>query len=106
MTLERAERGAGATTAVGSLRWVFVSRRTGRLTVAQWPNVPLAVFLLVAAASRVFHPSGGAATFLRVLGIVALVVWALDELVRGVNPFRRILGGAVLVATVAHLVLR
>jgi hypothetical protein len=24
------------------------------------------------------------------------VWWALDELVRGVNPFRRVLGGAVL----------
>jgi hypothetical protein len=66
----------------------------------------LAVFLLVSLASRVFHPSRGAAMFLRVLGLVALIVWALDELVRGVNPFRRILGGAVLVATVAHLLLQ
>jgi hypothetical protein len=100
MTRERAER---AGTAVRALRWLFVSRRTGRLTVAQWPNVPLAVFLLASVASRVFHPSGGVATFLRVLGIVALIVWALDELARGVNPFRRILGAVVLVATVVHL---
>jgi hypothetical protein len=84
---------------------MFVSRRSGRLVVAQWPNLPLAIFLVAAAASRIFRPSGDAATFLRVLGIVALVVWALDELMRGVNPFRRILGGAVLVATVVGLVL-
>jgi hypothetical protein len=58
-------------------------------------------FLLASVASRVFHPSGGATTFLHVLGVVALLVWALDEIVRGVNPFRRLLGGAVLVATVA-----
>jgi hypothetical protein len=90
---------------VRAVRWLFVSRRTGRLTVAQWPNLPLGVFLLAAAASRIFHPSGGGATFLRTLGAVALVVWALDEVLRGVNPFRRFLGGAVLVATVVGLVL-
>jgi len=32
------------------------------------------------------------------------VIWALDELVRGVNPWRRILGGGVLVWQVAELV--
>jgi hypothetical protein len=84
---------------------MFVNRRSGRLTVTQWPNLPLAVFLLAAVASRIFRPSGGTATFLRVLGLVTLIVWALDELIRGVNPFRRILGGAVLVATVAGLAL-
>jgi hypothetical protein len=73
--------------------------------VAQWPNLPLAVFLLTAAVSGIVRPSGGAATFLRTLGVVALVVWALDELIRGVNPFRRVLGGGVLAATVVGLVL-
>lgn len=33
---------------------------------------------------------------LRGIGTGALVVWALDELVRGVNPFRRLLGAIVL----------
>jgi hypothetical protein len=28
---------------------------------------------------------------------VALLVWAADELIRGVNPFRRILGSLVIV---------
>jgi hypothetical protein len=84
---------------------MFVSRRSGRLTVAQWPNLPLALYLVTAAASKIFRPSGDPATFLRVVGFVALVVWALDELIRGVNPFRRILGGAVLVASVVGLVL-
>jgi hypothetical protein len=89
-----------------TLRWLLVNRSTGRLTVVQWPNVPLALFLLVSVVSRIVHPSGDAAMFFRVLGVVALTAWALDELVRGVNPFRRILGAAVLAATVADLVLR
>ena len=43
----------------------------------------------------------GAATFTRGVGSVALVVWALDELLRGVNPFRRALGAVVLAAQLA-----
>jgi hypothetical protein len=106
MTPERERRPERSGTAVRALRWAFVSRRHGCLTVAQWPNVPLAIFLLATVASRVFHPARAAATFLRVLGVVALVVWAFDEVARGVNPFRRMLGVAVLVATVALLILR
>jgi hypothetical protein len=106
MTPERERRPERSGTTVRALRWTFVSRRNGRLTVAQWPNVPLAIFLLAAVASRIFHPSGGPATFVRVLGVVALIVWALDEVARGVNPFRRMLGGAVLVTTVALLIVR
>lgn len=32
------------------------------------------------------------------------MIWALDEVVSGVNPWRRILGGGVLVWQVAGLV--
>jgi hypothetical protein len=88
-----------------AIRWLFVSRSTGRITVAQWPNVPLWLFFVFSAVSRILHPSGGAATLLRVAVVAALVVWALDEVVRGVNPFRRLLGLAVLVATVANVAL-
>ena len=35
-------------------------------------------------------------TELRWIGAGALIVWALDELVRGASPFRRLLGAAVL----------
>jgi hypothetical protein len=106
MTPERAGRAERSGTAVRAFRWLFVSRQTGRLTVAQWPNIRLGVFLLAAVVSRVFHPSGPPATFLRIIGVVGLIAWAVDEIVRGVNPFRRILGGAVLVATVANLIWR
>jgi hypothetical protein len=34
----------------------------------------------------------------------ALAVWALDEIFRGVNPFRRMLGGVVLAGLVASLI--
>jgi hypothetical protein len=105
MSTEKTDKAESPGRVSGALRWMFVSRHSGRLVVAQWPNVPLAAFLLLFVVSRIFHPSGSMGTFIRVLGIAALLVWALDELLRGVNPFRRILGAAVLLATVSNLAL-
>jgi hypothetical protein len=86
--------------------WAFRNRRTGAITVAQWPNIPLAVFLAVTVALRLAHPTGTIGSAGRVIAAVALAVWAVDEVVRGVNPFRRLLGAVVLGALVAGLALR
>lgn len=76
--------------------WLFRNRRTGRITVAQAPNAPLLVFLVAVVVRWIFHPSGTVATVVNVVAAIALIVWSVDEIVRGVNPWRRILGGAVL----------
>ena len=80
--------------------WLFRNRRTGGLTIAQLPNAPLLVFLVAVAVRWVAHPSGTAGTVVGVTAAGALIVWAGDEIVRGVNPWRRLLGGTVLVVTV------
>jgi hypothetical protein len=54
----------------------------------------------------VVHPGGALRTGLRVVGVGALLVWAGDEIVRGVNPWRRLLGTVVGVAVVLSLVAR
>ncbi len=51
----------------------------------------------------VFDPSGDLRTGLDVVGMAALAIWAVDEIVRGVNPFRRLLGAAVFGGLVAGL---
>jgi len=76
--------------------WLFRDRRDGGITIAQMPNAPLIVFLVAVIVRRLFHPSGTAATAVDVVALVALAVWAVDEIVRGVNPWRRMLGGGVL----------
>lgn len=86
--------------------WLFRNRRTGDLTIAQAPNTPLIVFLVAAAVRFLFHPSGTLGAVVGVVATVALVVWAGDELVRGVNPWRRLLGGSVLGFTLLGLLLR
>jgi hypothetical protein len=86
-----------------AIRWMLVSRQTGRLTVAQWPNISLSVFIVLTVGLHIFHARGGAGNLIRVLADVALLVWAADELVRGVNPSRRILGFLVIVITISSL---
>ena len=79
------------------LRWWFENRRTGQITVGQVPNWPLlavvGTFLLEAGVGSESEV-GEAASWTRV-GL--WVIWGGDELLRGVNPWRRLLGVAVLV---------
>jgi len=85
---------------------MFLNRRTGHLTVVQWPNIPLLVFVAVSVALDVVRPKGTIESVGRVLADVALFVWGIDELLRGVNPFRRILGLVVILATCVTLSLQ
>ncbi|HEY2215360.1 MAG TPA: hypothetical protein VGH31_09910 [Acidimicrobiales bacterium] len=85
------------------VRWLFVNRRTGGITVAQWPNIPLGTYIVASVLPRVVHLHGNVQSAVRTISVVALIAWGLDEALRGVNPFRRLLGGVVLLLTVVHL---
>lgn len=80
--------------------------RDGRLVLAQWPNPALAVWLVAAVVSWTGALGVTLSAQVSGLGRGALVVWALDELVRGVNPFRRVLGAVVLTGQLASLLVR
>jgi hypothetical protein len=86
-----------------AIRWMLVSRTSGRLTIAQWPNISLWVFIILTIGLHILHPKGGAGKVIGVLADAALLVWAADELIRGVNPFRRILGSLVIAVTIYSL---
>ena len=85
---------------VTSPDWWFRDRSTGEVVIAQFPNPPLWIFL-AAVVVRAFATDGTTlAAAAGWTGTAALAWWALDEIVRGVNPWRRALGagGLVLVA--------
>ena len=86
------------------LDWLFRDRRTGKIVIAQWPNLPLWLFLATVAIRFLFHPAGTAGTIVRASGTAAAAWWAADEVARGVNPFRRALGALVLAVTAVSLV--
>jgi hypothetical protein len=84
--------------------WLFRNRKTGRITIAQFPNVPLAIFLAASVARWLLDPGERLDSGLRVLGTGGLIWWAVDETMRGVNPWRRLLGGFVLIGQMVNVV--
>jgi hypothetical protein len=84
--------------------WLFRDRTTGRTTIAQFPNAPLGVFLVASVLRWLLDPSGGWRTALDVLATGGLIWWAVDEIVRGVNPWRRLLGATVLAGQILRYV--
>lgn len=89
----------------GGVGWFFRNPDTGEVVVAQWPNLPLWVFLAATAVRLLFHPDGTAGTVVSVVSTTALVVWALIEIAVGSSPFRRVLGALVLLSVVVRLLL-
>jgi hypothetical protein len=88
---------------VASPRWWFENRETGRITVAQFPNAPL-VGAAAAWVVRRLAPEGSTLEDLSGIAfVVLLLVWAADEVVRGVNPWRRLLGSVVIAWQLARL---
>ncbi|GEP00473.1 hypothetical protein [Methylobacterium haplocladii] len=91
--------------------WFFRDRATGAIVIGQWPNLPLWVFGLSAGlawiveASAVAVPAWAMPT-LQIISAVGLAWWALDEVIRGVNPWRRCLGGGVVLLMLWQLIRR
>ena len=84
--------------------WWFRDRTTGAIVVAQFPNLPLWIFAATAVVGRFVSDGSGAGDVVRWIGTGALAWWALDEVIRGVNPWRRVLGGGGCVLVVARVV--
>jgi hypothetical protein len=83
---------------------MFRNRETGRITIAQLPNIRLGVVALAWVVRALLRPDGAARTAVDVVGTGAALWWAGDEVVRGVNPWRRLLGAGVLAIVIAGLV--
>ena len=79
---------------------MFRDRTTGDVVIIQPLNWPLGIYFAFALVRWVTRPEGAVGTAVDVVAFTALMWWAVDEVLRGVNPFRRILGAVVAVATV------
>lgn len=85
----------------GRLKRLTEARWPRDFPIAQFPNAPLLVALVLAAASHLVGGSGR--DYLRAGFFVALGIWAYGEITDGVNWFRRVLGVAGLVFALAGL---
>ncbi len=91
---------AVTTTLRRGVDWLVRDRSTGEVVVGQRPNLPILVFLGATVVRWLVVSTGlwtAPETVLRVVATLALAWWAVDELARGVNPLRRLLGAGVLV---------
>lgn len=68
--------------------------------IFQTPNIPLIVWFVCMIASRIFS-TGSVHTIFATIGFVAIVIWALWEIISGVNIYRRLLGLVVLTVALA-----
>jgi hypothetical protein len=95
-----------------ALEGIAVRARFKRLTalgwpkdfpIVQFPNAPLIVAFLAGATAGLVH--GAAHADARAVSYLAMVIWAYEELVDGVNWFRHLLGLAYVISTTTHLAL-
>jgi hypothetical protein len=87
---------------VGSAyKWLTGLSFPRRFPIAQFPNLPLIVAILAGAVGRFLD--GRAHSYAASVSYLALAIWAYEELVHGVNWFRRLLGLAVMIVLVVRL---
>lgn len=72
-----------------------------RFPIVQFPNLPLIVAFVSSQTARVL--SAPVQPYARSLSYLAMAVWAYEELVDGVNWFRRLLGLTYLVIMVVRV---
>ncbi len=83
---------AGTSRISAAVDWFFRDPATNRITIAQFPNLPLWVFLVSVGVGWLIPASSKASDVVGVIGTAGLAWWAVDEVIRGVNPWRRVLG--------------
>lgn len=69
--------------------------------IVQFPNAPLIIAFLAGRAADQAHGAGHA--YASAISYLAMTIWAYEELVHGVNWFRRLLGLGYGISTILHL---
>ncbi len=85
--------------------WFWRDRQTGRIVIAQWPNLWLWIFAAASLVELITNAAGPTGIGAHIVSRAFLLIWAGDELLRGANPWRRCLGIAVLIGLTIRLVL-
>ena len=86
------------------VRWWFENRESGELTVAQFPNWPLLAIGLAALTHRIVDGGSRIHAVTGFVGPCLWFYWAGDEMIRGVNPWRRVLGAVAALWQVGRVI--
>lgn len=69
--------------------------------IVQFPNAPLVMAFASGQVATVLHGAGH--TGATAVSYAAMLIWAYEELVDGVDWFRHLLGFVYVISTTAHL---
>jgi hypothetical protein len=72
-----------------------------RFPIVQFPNLPLIIGLLAGEASRFL--TGQEHSYAVAVSVLAMTIWAYEELARGANWFRHLLGLAYLIILIMRV---
>jgi hypothetical protein len=79
----------------------FVTDRRGKVVIWQVPNLPITAWAIFTIAGRITQ--GPLHKVFSVCAAASLLIWAVLEIASGASYFRRLLGLAVLAATMYSL---
>lgn len=74
--------------------------KEGRITLFQAPNIPLILWLVSTTLSKLATEHSTAQHLFSTVAFGSLFTWAWLEIFGGVNYFRRVLGGMILILAV------
>ena len=74
------------------LDWYLRDPRSGKVVLGQRPNLPIILWGMTVVARQLAEDGSDVERLLDWSSVAFLGWWAIDELVRGVDPFRRTLG--------------
>jgi hypothetical protein len=72
-----------------------------RFPIVQFPNLPLIAAFLAGEAGKFLN--GSAHSYAASASYLAITIWAYEELVHGVNWFRRLLGLAFVILVIVRV---
>lgn len=81
----------------------FFRDKNGKLATLQPPNLPLLIWFMSMITSNFID--GTIDSGLKMLAGAALFTWAYLEIVSGDSPFRKMLGGAVMLVVLSNFFL-
>lgn len=71
--------------------------KDGNLSVAQKPNLPLIIWALSIGVQIVLGVGSPISGVVKIIGSIAILIWAILEAYSGVSYFRKLLGLCVLI---------
>jgi len=79
-----------------------IKDREGKIVLGQTPNIPLIFFLFLTIITALL-PDGQLKSSMSQVATCFAFIWAYLELIEGINYFRKVLGGTVIIFIVVNI---